>query len=748
MIKFKLLKFICENYKEKLIKKGVSQDTIDYLESIPQSDRGKLISRLMANPLLTQDDLKVKEKFTLDNTEHKRVLDADPTPKKDYYNIIAHWAGWIPSRDYELAGIPKEYYEMETVIRLPEDAERVKEVLSYYNQNKGKFKTKHVYKYHHFQDLEQEYLEVSNQKSKNQTIRDIKMQGATKIIDNSDWRVYEITTVEAACYYGAGTRWCTASKTNNMASYYMRNGPLYIFIDKKTDEKYQATEDFKQVMDAADYPVEASLKNKLINILLEEYGITNRVTPASRDSISDLIHEEFAVISPKVQEYFLKTFPYDKKKHRTTYYYDLLKNYRVRPVEPKILDIIMDKMAQHTPLEYLQWIQYRENNYQIDKQHEETVFETLANTQDFSPSSIEFLEGYMYEYVRKNRKSIPIIEKITNRPNGVFFHFIRTVSLPYYYFMNEKLPTQHHERIRKWKDKTEIMISYLMRYANQDHEPEINTMREFRNFIRSLETRETPDLGMSSRLHDFEDRVFVKKERSLMLESGDWFYHMHRYIKLQNTPQDKKDVRERLYNYVTEEFKRSNRYVIHAYMDYLEHEFFYDTDNEPLEEEFIEYILDLDALQKMSDLDQWINIIYAVAAKRSPKTSQFMHETLIKSIVSDNSQTLVKNRVIEPRVANNLLSRLITNGIKIKNLNFFKNITDDRLLNDPEQAKKAMHSYLSVDIYNYYHNMFLVYDEKLPFVKIHEFMMNEANNTTKAAHPSALLYKMSVERYP
>jgi hypothetical protein len=95
-------------------------------------------------------------------------------------------------------------------IILPEDAFRVREVLEYYNKYKSRFKTKYISRYKTFHDLEQEYLDISGQKSERQKIRDMKMDGATKLLDTRDWTVYAITTPAAACHYGKGTRWCTS----------------------------------------------------------------------------------------------------------------------------------------------------------------------------------------------------------------------------------------------------------------------------------------------------------------------------------------------------------------------------------------------------------------------------------------------------------------------------------------------------------------------------------------------------------
>lgn len=62
----------------------------------------------------------------------------------------------------------------------------------------------------------------------------------------------------AACYYGQGTRWCTASTNNNMFDRYNKDGAMYIILPKKpayTGEKYQFHFETKQFMDEKDHRV-------------------------------------------------------------------------------------------------------------------------------------------------------------------------------------------------------------------------------------------------------------------------------------------------------------------------------------------------------------------------------------------------------------------------------------------------------------------------------------------------------------
>jgi hypothetical protein len=69
-------------------------------------------------------------------------------------------------------------------------------------------------------------------------------KGAAKVVyKDANVRIINPEDKEAACYYGQGTRWCTAAtKGNNMFDQYNTSGPLYILIPTKQKykgEKYQ-----------------------------------------------------------------------------------------------------------------------------------------------------------------------------------------------------------------------------------------------------------------------------------------------------------------------------------------------------------------------------------------------------------------------------------------------------------------------------------------------------------------------------
>jgi hypothetical protein len=94
-------------------------------------------------------------------------------------------------------------------------------------------------------------------------------EGKSKpIYKDRDVTVFHPETKAQACYYGRGTRWCTAAtKGENMYDSYNEDGPMYIVIPKKTKyvgEKYQLHFASSQFMDEKDDPI---ILHELLNRL-------------------------------------------------------------------------------------------------------------------------------------------------------------------------------------------------------------------------------------------------------------------------------------------------------------------------------------------------------------------------------------------------------------------------------------------------------------------------------------------------
>jgi hypothetical protein len=83
---------------------------------------------------------------------------------------------------------------------------------------------------------------------------------AETVFDNDQVRIIVPKNEAASCYYGQGTRWCTAGRDNNMYDRYARDGDLYILLPKQPKydgEKYQLHFSSNQFMDEGDNYVDS-----------------------------------------------------------------------------------------------------------------------------------------------------------------------------------------------------------------------------------------------------------------------------------------------------------------------------------------------------------------------------------------------------------------------------------------------------------------------------------------------------------
>ena len=79
--------------------------------------------------------------------------------------------------------------------------------------------------------------------------------------ENEEWTEITPHTENAACEFGRGTNWCTASTSNSEFNRYNKNGPMHILIPKNPrhkGERYQIHPHSDQMMDETDTPVDFS----------------------------------------------------------------------------------------------------------------------------------------------------------------------------------------------------------------------------------------------------------------------------------------------------------------------------------------------------------------------------------------------------------------------------------------------------------------------------------------------------------
>lgn len=172
----------------------------------------------------------------------------DPTPNNQY-------TPWI-AREY-----------IKGNIRRLEDLSRIRNSLELYHKYKNTRQFKELFQYNvDFKDimkLEASQIEGIAEKLDAFIAKDNKKEldkgKAEEVYQDGDVRVIVPLDEKAACYYGQGTRWCTAAtQGQNYFEHYNSQGSLYIIIPKKPrypGEKYQLHVYEEQFMDEKDDPV-------------------------------------------------------------------------------------------------------------------------------------------------------------------------------------------------------------------------------------------------------------------------------------------------------------------------------------------------------------------------------------------------------------------------------------------------------------------------------------------------------------
>ena len=133
-----------------------------------------------------------------------------------------------------------------------EDFGRVRTALEAFDHHKAHIPQKDILRYDKLMDLEDAVEAVTGTKSKREEIRDVKHEGADKILDKGGVTVYHIKTEAAAKFYGKGTKWCTAADKNCQFRDYNKDGTLYVVFCKNSygkPAKYQFHFESDQFMD-------------------------------------------------------------------------------------------------------------------------------------------------------------------------------------------------------------------------------------------------------------------------------------------------------------------------------------------------------------------------------------------------------------------------------------------------------------------------------------------------------------------
>jgi hypothetical protein len=174
-----------------------------------------------------------------------------------------------------------------------EDANRIKETIEQFEEDRRKLKKKDLMQYKTFAELEdaidgEDYddePDLGPITAHEQEFIDKKE--VVVLHRDSSLRVYVPKTKEAAQYFGRGTKWCTSAKSNSMFDHYAKQSDLFIIIAK--GKKFQLHFKSGQNMDARDRPADVAQlfsDNPVLYKLFEKQAIEAGTLPMMSDDIS------------------------------------------------------------------------------------------------------------------------------------------------------------------------------------------------------------------------------------------------------------------------------------------------------------------------------------------------------------------------------------------------------------------------------------------------------------------------------
>ena len=184
---------------------------------------------------------------------------------------------------------------------------------------------------------------------------------AKTVFENDQVRIVVPEDQNAACYYGQGTRWCTAAtKGSNYFGHYSKDGPLYILLPKQPQhdgEKYQLHFASEQFMDEDDNAI-----GDIVILLEQRFGNLipwfQEHEPVMRDWVmfarDEDIKEPLIQIGEIAMEHVWDTV--NDWEHNDDYYYDWLRKegYVYPEGHEEEGQIDWDKAAE-ADVDYLSW---------------------------------------------------------------------------------------------------------------------------------------------------------------------------------------------------------------------------------------------------------------------------------------------------------------------------------------------------------------------------------------------------------
>jgi len=243
---------------------------ISFLEALETPDNSHVIQTIHQGYSIMLEAMSVEEKYDkfwkniIPEDNFKKVVEADPTKKKAFTK-------WMVEKLYKNNQLKMEdLYKATNYLKLfamyKNHLPKNQQNLMSYNSLPELYKIIEPFK-------PEEETEETDKTAKLDKEKVFLSKGeAEKFYEDDTWKVIIPKTLEASCFFGKGTEWCTLHE--NMFKNYSSQGPLYININKKANRKYQFHFESDQFMDEDDDEIsitEIGLTPKLFDIYLNKF---------------------------------------------------------------------------------------------------------------------------------------------------------------------------------------------------------------------------------------------------------------------------------------------------------------------------------------------------------------------------------------------------------------------------------------------------------------------------------------------
>ena len=199
---------------------------------------------------------KIAEKYCTDNKISLKE------PVETIASMALKQCEKLPYTNKYMIWLMKQY--VKNKFKIPEDLPKLNSELEQFSKISHKLeKTNiHDYSWDEFLSVLPKLDDIHTSKEEER----IAKAGAEKLFEDENWLVIHPKTEEAACYYGKGTRWCTAAREDNYFDRYNQDGNLYIIISKKNpEEKYQIHFQSGSFMNAEDKDINDAEKKRILS---------------------------------------------------------------------------------------------------------------------------------------------------------------------------------------------------------------------------------------------------------------------------------------------------------------------------------------------------------------------------------------------------------------------------------------------------------------------------------------------------